>query len=82
MMDPTPEQLADLARIIAATADDEIDCDELLERVAAYLDLADTDGVLPDELEKVRQHLAVCPQCREEFDALVRARDDADASSG
>ncbi len=76
-MEPTRDQLAELARLVASTAPREIDCEAVLDRVAAYLEAHDRDAQLPDELREVRQHLAVCPQCREEFDALVRAHGDA-----
>jgi hypothetical protein len=73
-MEPTSEQLTELARILAATSPEEIDCGELLDRVATYLELHDAPPELPAELLAVRQHLAICPQCQEEFDALVRAQ--------
>ncbi len=72
-MEPTREQLAALARELASTAPEEIDCDAVLERVAAYLEAKDSDVALPPELEMVGQHLAVCPACLEEFQALIRA---------
>ena len=72
-MEPTRRQLVELARLVASTAPQEIDCDELLDRVAAYLETHDGGLELTGELAAVRQHLEVCPQCREEFDALVRA---------
>ncbi len=72
-MEPTREQLAALARQLAATAPEEIDCQAVLDRVAAYLEARRSDGGLPPELDAVRQHLEVCPPCLEEFQALVRA---------
>ncbi len=72
-MEPTREQLAALARQLAATAPEEIDCEAVLDRVAAYLETRRPDEGLPPELEAVRQHLEVCPPCLEEFQALVRA---------
>lgn len=81
-MDPTRDQLEDLARLVASTAPREIDCDAVLDRVAAYLETHDRDEGLPEELRAVRQHLTVCPQCREEFDALLRAHGDAGSKPG
>ena len=72
-MEPTRDQLADLAKIVASTVASEIDCDTLLDRISAYLEVHDSDEELHGELAQVRQHLAICPQCREEFDALVKA---------
>ena len=72
-MEPTREQLAALARQLASTAPEEIDCEAVLDRVAAYLEAKRSDVALPPELKSVGQHLEVCPACLEEFQALVRA---------
>ncbi len=72
-MEPTQEQLAALARQLAATAPEEIDCQAVLDRVAAFLEARRSDLELPPELDAVRQHLEICPPCLEEFQALVRA---------
>ncbi len=69
------EQLRDLLRTVAATEPQEIDCEELLARVAAYLESRAPGGELPPELELVAQHLEVCPDCREEYEALVLAHE-------
>jgi predicted anti-sigma-YlaC factor YlaD len=73
-MKPTREQMQELLRIVLATEPTEIDCDEFLARVGAYLDALGPGDSPPVELKAVSQHLAVCAECREEFDALVRAR--------
>ena len=70
-MKPTPEQLRELLRVVAATRPQEIDCEQFLTRVAAYLESLEREHPLPPELDTVAQHLEVCPECSEEFDALV-----------
>lgn len=72
-MKPTDKQLVDLARLLGATAEQEIDCDALLERVAAYLKSLRENTLPTKELRAVAQHLSVCPECHEEFVALIRA---------
>lgn len=72
-MKPTRVQMQELLRVVLATEPAEIDCDELLARVGAYLEARAPHERLPPELGVVSQHLAVCLECREEFDALVRA---------
>ncbi len=72
-MEPTREQLAALARQLATTAPEEIDCKTVLDRVATYLEARQSDVALPPELDAIEQHLEVCPSCLEEFQALVRA---------
>ncbi len=72
-MEPTAAQLAELARQLAGTAPNEIDCEAVLDCVAAYFE-ATQSGITPSaDLAMVGQHLEVCPSCLEEFQALVRA---------
>ena len=72
-MGPTREQLAALARQLASTAPQEIDCEAVLDRVATFLEARQSDVAIPPELDAIGQHLEVCPSCLEEFQALVRA---------
>lgn len=71
MMKPTREQLARLARTIADTHPEELDCDAILELLAAYAEVCRDGGGLPEELTAIRDHIERCPECREEFDALL-----------
>lgn len=73
-MHPSDDQLADLSRIVRDTAEHEIDCAELLNRVAAYLNAVTTRAPVGERLQQVAQHLKVCPECHEEFVALIRAQ--------
>jgi len=73
-MNLTGKQLADLARLVADTADHEIDCDEMLARAAGFLDAIAAGACAPSRaMAEAAQHLRVCPECREEFEALVAA---------
>ena len=72
-MEPTREQLDALARQLAATAPEEIDCEAVFDLVAAYVEAMQGDAVLSPELQKVAQHLEVCPYCCEDLQALLRA---------
>ena len=46
-----------------------MNCDEIREKLIDY-----PDGVPdPGELEALEEHLAVCPSCREEREALANA---------
>lgn len=72
-MKPTDRELAALARLVGATAEREIDCEVVLERVADYLAHCAAGEPLCARLRAVAQHFAVCPQCLEEFAALLRA---------
>lgn len=72
-MNPTDDQLAELAELLSATTNEEIDCDVLLNRVAAYLHATTDRRKMEEDLRQVGQHLKVCPECREEFEALFKA---------
>lgn len=72
-MRPADEQLADLARLVGATAGEEIDCAEVLNRVAAYLKSLAEHAAVTEHLQQVAQHLKVCPECYEELVALIKA---------
>jgi hypothetical protein len=67
------ERLRALLRVVHATAPEELDCDQFLARVAPLLEAVAADAALAEELRPVAQHLTVCPECKEEFDALLRA---------
>jgi len=75
-MRPTRDELRELLRLVAATAPRELDCDEFLARVGSLLEA--WRGGVPDELRDVAQHLEVCPECLEEFEALLALRLDGD----
>ncbi len=74
-MRPTPEQLAAFARAVAETADHELDCDEALDCLAAYLEQVHDREIetLPPPLQAVAQHLRICPECSEELRGLRKA---------
>jgi len=76
------ELLRKLLDLVRLTKDDEIDCDEFLDRAARYLDSTGPDGSLPEGAEALVHHMRVCPECCEEFEALLRAlRDETDGST-
>jgi hypothetical protein len=69
--------LRELARELAETAPEAIDCETTLDRIAAYLEAQPAGEPLPLELEQVRLHLAVCPACLEELNLLIAALGEA-----
>jgi hypothetical protein len=73
MTNPSDKKLAELAALLGATEGREIDCDTMLSRAAAYLQAVRDRTTLTDHLQQVAQHLNVCPECREEFMALLKA---------
>lgn len=71
-------QIRKLLRSLLATEPVEIDCDEVLTRIGAFLEARRGEATLPPELGAVAQHLEVCPECKEEFEALLRTFDERD----
>ena len=69
-MQPSQDQLVLLAQQIASTAPEEVDCEAVLDQVAAYLEAKNSDEDVSSRLELVAQHLEICPNCFEEFHAL------------
>jgi hypothetical protein len=67
------DQLSALVRVITTTRPDEIGCEECLEQVDRFveMELAGLDAA--EAMPLVQDHLDKCRNCREEFEALLRA---------
>jgi hypothetical protein len=65
--------VAKLVRVVAETREIEIGCDECFERLDGFaqteLSGVDAGAAMP----LVRDHLDKCADCRDEFEALLRA---------
>lgn len=73
MTEPSDDKLAELARLVDATGDQEICCAEMLDRVAVYLEAVRAHADMTEQLQLVAKHLQICPECYEEFVALIKA---------
>ncbi len=62
-----------LLQWLERTSAEEIDCDQFLARAAGLAELLRDAGRLPADAAPALQHLTVCPECEEEFEALRRA---------
>lgn len=71
-------ELEELLRLVGLTEEDEIDCDECLARVAELAEREPADKSIPERLKAVQHHLAVCAECREEYEALQEALKEMD----
>ena len=72
MMEPNREQISDLLKALLATKPKEIDCDQFLTFAGALADSLEDGQEVPTELSMAFQHLEICPECREEFEALLK----------
>ena len=65
-----------LLQWLERTSAEEIDCDEFLARSARLAEALRAGDTLPRDAAAALQHLTVCPECEEEFEALRRAVQD------
>jgi hypothetical protein len=68
-----PEDLGKLARALDMTSEEELACDECFEELDRFveMELAGLDAAAAMPL--VQDHLDKCGDCREEYEALLRA---------
>lgn len=52
------------------TQDEEIDCSECLDHISTYVDLELEHENVAQRMPQVKQHLAQCKVCREEYQVL------------
>lgn len=69
----TRDEIDALLNLVSLTADDEIDCDECLALIAEFAEQELASKPFSEGLRAVAQHLTVCSECREEYEALLRA---------
>lgn len=67
------EQLRKLLNVIFDThvAEHDMDCEMCNQRLERFAELVAAGGKLCDLLPELDNHLCCCPDCREEFEALV-----------
>jgi len=68
-----PETLVRMLHLAMTTHPDELDCDECFEQLDSCAELALLGRPLDQARPLVHDHLELCVDCREEFEALLRA---------
>ncbi|MGD2148358.1 MAG: hypothetical protein PVH41_16820 [Anaerolineae bacterium] len=66
-------KIKQLARSILTTRYDEIGCDECLEQLDRFVDIQLAGKNAAQAMPLVQDHLDRCGDCREEFEALLKA---------
>lgn len=78
-MEMDKQTLEKLVELIARTREEEIGCDMCFAEMDRFVEMLhagdDPNSILP----LVRQHLEICENCHEEFDALLDALNSAGA---
>lgn len=67
------DKLKQMVRMIIETHDDEIGCMECYAELDRFVDLVLNGKQAEEALPLVQQHLNVCGDCKEEFQALLEA---------
>lgn len=75
-MSLSADELRELARYVLLTKPDEIGCDDWLGYAPRYAELVATQQPVPEPLKKAAEHIDLCPECAEEFRALLAALED------
>jgi len=68
----TREQIGSIVRMLGLTADREFNCSECLQHVSEYAESQLANRPADEVITRVEQHLALCPECREEYEALLK----------
>jgi hypothetical protein len=63
---------AGLLAALAVTQDVELSCDEVLDLLDQYAELAVSGEDVEKVMPLVHHHMQMCGDCREEFEALLR----------
>jgi hypothetical protein len=69
----TLKNARDLCEALRATRDAEIGCDDCLMQVTSYCEIELAGKEIPEALRLVREHLEICAECHEEYQALLSA---------
>lgn len=68
----TSEQIKSLVQAIEQTREHEFSCGECQSCIAEFAERQLAGLPLDDVLARVEHHLALCPECREQFVALEK----------
>lgn len=71
-------EIDNLLRLVGLTKDDEVNCDQCLILVSEFAEHELEGKSIHDGLKAVQQHLSVCTECHEEYEALRNTLDQMD----
>jgi uncharacterized protein with PIN domain len=67
------KQIDELLKSVSLTRPNEVNCDQCLDDLAEFAERSLAGKSIPDSLRAVEHHLAICAECREEYQALLAA---------
>ena len=68
----TSEQVGSIVKMLGLTTDREFNCSECLQHVSEFAESQLAQQPVGEVIARVEQHLALCPECREEYEALMK----------
>jgi hypothetical protein len=68
----TAQQIEGIVRMVNQTRDREFNCTECLQNVSEFVERRIAGLPLDETLGRVEHHLALCPECSEDFLALMK----------
>ncbi len=69
----TPQNLKKVVFEVMRTRPVELTCGECWQEIDQYAEKTLAGKEIPEALKLVEQHLEICPECEEEFEALLAA---------
>ena len=72
-MNLSPDQIKALLKMLALTRAEESTCAECLKQMAEFAECKLQGKPVEEGLQAIEHHLAICGECKEEFEALMRA---------
>lgn len=72
MRAPDPELAQKILGMLAITQEEELTCDEVFALLDQFTEMAVRGEDVSSMMPMVEQHLGICSDCREEYEALER----------
>jgi len=69
----SPEMMSGLLQMLANTENEEVACDDVFKVLAEFAEMHQNGENVAEMMPLVKKHLDMCPDCREEFEALMLA---------
>ena len=69
----TSQEIKELLRMLSLTKSRELTCDECLMRMAEFAECNLQAKSITESLSMMKDHLELCRECQEEYEALLAA---------
>jgi uncharacterized protein with PIN domain len=68
----TKAEVGGIVKMLGLTCEHEFNCSECLQNISEFAECQLVNKPVDEIIAKVEQHLALCPECREEYEALMK----------